>query len=77
MKMNDWKVQIRISGAIERWMIKNGLTIAEAAKKTGIYYDKMSYLERGLAYPSLAELIVLADELGVTTDYLLCREKDR
>jgi len=56
-------------------MIKKGLTTSEAAKKIGICCKKMSYLERGLAYPSLAELIVLANELEVTTDYLLCREK--
>lgn len=74
MKTDDWKIQLRISGELIKWVVAEKLTVYEAAKKMGITQKKFSYLTRGLAYPSLTELMVIADMLGVTTDYLLCRE---
>lgn len=48
-----------------------GIRQADLAKKLGISYQYMSMIETGKRKLSLGMLVSLANELGVTTEYLL------
>ena len=50
---------------------KAGVRQADLAKKLGISYQYMSMIETGKRKLSLGMLVSLANELGVTTEYLL------
>ena len=50
---------------------KAGIRQADLAKKLGISYQYMSMIETGKRKLSLGMLVSLANELGVTTEYLL------
>ena len=52
---------------------KHGLTQAEVGEIIGTRQDSISTYERGLNYPEVRNLIILADYFGVSTDYLLGR----
>lgn len=52
---------------------KNGMTQAAAGKIIGLGQDSISVYERGLNYPEVRNLMILADYFGVSTDYLLGR----
>lgn len=53
--------------------IKKGLTQQELADKIGGSVNDISRYETGRMKPSLDKLVLIADELGTTTDYLLGR----
>ena len=50
---------------------RTGIRQADLAKKLGISYQYMSMIETGKRKLSLGMLVSLANELGVTTEYLL------
>lgn len=54
--------------------IKQGLTQHQLAEKLGVTNNDISRYETGRMKPSLEKLVILADVLNVTTDYLLGRE---
>ena len=51
-----------------------GWTINQMAEKAGIAANSISGYERGKGEPTMFALILLADTLGVTTDYLTGRD---
>lgn len=53
--------------------LEKGLNQAELAQKTGLQPSAISHFESGRRAPSFDNLRVLADVLGVSTDYLLGR----
>ncbi len=52
---------------------KHGMTQAAVGEIIGTRQDSISTYERGLNYPEVRNLIILADHFGVSTDYLLGR----
>ena len=52
---------------------RKGWTITKMAEKAGIAANSISGYERGQSEPTLFALVLLADTLGVTTDYLTGR----
>jgi transcriptional regulator with XRE-family HTH domain len=44
----------------------------EIADKTGIKRQTLSMIERGEQYPTIPQIVALADLFGVTIDYLAC-----
>lgn len=52
-----------------------GLSQAELAERTGLQPSAVSHFETGRRAPSFDNLRLLADALGIATDYLLGREK--
>ena len=55
---------------------KRGLGQRELARSCGISSNQMNRYEQGVSDPTSRLLIIIADELGVTTDYLLGRSDD-
>ena len=53
---------------------RKGWTINQMAEKAGIAANSISGYERGKGEPTMFALVLLADTLGVTTDYLTGRE---
>lgn len=53
---------------------RKGWTISQMAEKAGIAVNSISGYERGKSEPTMFALILLADTLGVTTDWLTGRE---
>ena len=51
--------------------VNAGYTQLEVKKKTGINNKSLSNWEKGVSYPSLPDLVVLAKLYDVSTDYLL------
>jgi len=64
----------RIGANIKTLREKNSMTQEELANKCGVRFPAVSKWERGLAYPRMDTLVLLADIFGVTTDVLLGRE---
>ena len=54
--------------------VEKGLSQAELAKRIGVSTSAVGMYEQGRREPSLVLLVCLAQELGVTTDYLLTGE---
>ena len=52
---------------------KQGMTQQALGKIINVGQDSISVYERGLNYPEVRNLIILADYFGVSTDYLLGR----
>ena len=52
---------------------KNGITQESLGKTLGVRQDAISTYERGLNYPEVRNLIILADYFGVSLDYLVGR----
>ena len=52
---------------------KRGMTQAELGEIIGTRQDSISTYERGLNYPEVRNLMILADFFEVSTDYLLGR----
>ena len=52
---------------------KHGMTQAAVGKIIGVRQDSVSTYERGLNYPEVRNLMVLADYFDVSIDYLLGR----
>ena len=52
---------------------KNGMTQEALGKIIGVGQDSISIYEKGKHYPEVRNLMILADYLGVSTDYLLGR----
>lgn len=53
---------------------RKGWTINQMAEKAGIAANSISGYERGKGEPTMFALVLLADTLGVTTDYLTGRD---
>jgi transcriptional regulator with XRE-family HTH domain len=49
----------------------------DIAEKTGIKRQTLSMIERGEQYPTIPQIVALADFLGVTIDYLACGDNER
>ena len=54
---------------------RNNMTQEELAVKAGVKCPAVSKWERGLAYPRMDTLMLLADIFGVTTDAILGRDQ--
>jgi len=52
-----------------------GLSQADLAERTGLQPSAVSHFETGRRAPSFDNLRILADALGVTTDFLLGRQR--
>ena len=52
---------------------KHGMTQTAVGKIIGIRQDAISTYERGLNYPEVRNLIILAEYFGVSIDYLVGR----
>ena len=52
---------------------KHGMTQNAVGKIIGIRQDAISTYERGLNYPEVRNLIILAEYFGVSIDYLVGR----
>ena len=52
---------------------RKGWTINQMAEKAGVAVNSISGYERGKSEPTMFALVLLADTLGVTTDYLTGR----
>jgi transcriptional regulator with XRE-family HTH domain len=63
--------------ALARVRIDRGITQAELARYAGFKPSAISHYETGRRAPSLANLIALADALGVSLDALVVRRKRR
>ena len=50
---------------------KRGLNQSELAKKLGLSTSAIGMYEQGRREPSITILVALAEELGITIDYLL------
>lgn len=50
---------------------KRGLNQSELAKKLGLSASSIGMYEQGRREPSISTVVALAEQLGVTTDYLL------
>lgn len=55
---------------------KNGMSQEALGKILGVRQDAISTYERGLNYPEVRNLMILADYFGVSVDYLLGRTDD-
>ncbi len=53
---------------------QNSLTQTQLAKKLSITRSSVNAWEMGISIPSTKYLVELADNFGVSTDFLLCRE---
>ena len=53
---------------------EKGLTAQQMADRLDITISAYRFYENGKARPTLDKLVQIADILGVTTDYLLCRD---
>ena len=61
--------------SIQRYREAAGLNRAELARMVGVTRQAVIQWEEGIAYPSAANLIKLADLFCCTTDALLGRER--
>ncbi len=52
---------------------KNGMTQEALGKIIGVKRDSIYTYEKGLNYPEVRNLIILADYFGVSIDYLVGR----
>ncbi len=53
---------------------EKGFTAQQMADMLDITISAYRFYENGKARPTLDKLVQIADILGVTTDYLLCRD---
>ncbi len=51
-----------------------GMTQEQLAEQTGVNTTYISDIERGAKFPSLSLFIRIVDTLGVSSDFILCRE---
>lgn len=61
---------------IKKCRLEHGMTQEELAGKLGIGRSSMATYERGAEAPPYGRLIRIANELGVSTDYLLGYDMD-
>lgn len=50
-----------------------GMDISALAERVGVTPESLGHIERGIRKPSLSTLILIADELDVSLDYLTGR----
>ena len=58
---------------IKELRCEQGMTQDALGEIIGVKRDSISVYERGLNYPEVRNLMILADYFGVSTDYLLGR----
>lgn len=63
-----------IGARIKEARVTKGITQEQLAEKTGVNTTYVSDIERGAKFPSLSLFIKIVDELGVSSDYILCGE---
>ncbi len=63
-----------IGEAIKKARKDKGLSQKQLAEMSGVCWVSISYYETGRAFPSILNLISLADALSVTLDELVGRE---
>jgi DNA-binding XRE family transcriptional regulator len=61
----------RFGGRLHHFRTTQGLSQGELAMKAGVHRIHLSYLERGMGYPTVSVLIALAEALEITPDRLL------
>lgn len=66
----------RIGANIRTLRERAGMTQDDLAVKAGVTCPAVSKWERGLAYPRMDTLVLLADIFGVTTDALFGRDQN-
>ena len=52
---------------------EKGIDIADLAQRVGVTPESLGHIERGIRKPSLSTLILIADELDASLDYLTGR----
>lgn len=50
------------------------MTQDDLASRLGVKYQSVSRWERGIAYPTMDNLVAMAEIFGVSTDYILGRQ---
>lgn len=64
-----------IGSKIKELRIAKGLSQQQIAQRIGVNQNTFSRYENSIIHPSLEVLVLIADILEVTTDYLLGREE--
>ena len=64
---------MNFSERIKKLRLERGLTQDAVSKIIGVKRYSVYTYEKGLNYPEVRNLIILADYFGVSTDYLLGR----
>lgn len=62
---------------VKQKRIERNLTQEELAEKTDLSVGYIGMIERGKRLPSLDTFVIIADELNVTADELLCNSVKR
>lgn len=62
-----------IGEAMRKARLKKGYSQTKLSMKTGISLASISFYENGHVFPSIIQLIPIADALGVTLDELVGR----